>query len=54
MFNSPELGIAGRGVVRYCVPRKAAYEIGIECVCGAGWRTLFERLKAEVGFEAPQ
>jgi hypothetical protein len=47
MFNSHELGIAGRGTVRFCVPRKAAFEIGIECWSGTGWRTMLCRMPRE-------
>jgi hypothetical protein len=49
LFNCPELGIAGRGTVRFCDQRKAAYEIGVECVCGTGSNSVFKQLIAEIG-----
>src|SRR5579862_3874356 len=33
-FNNFELGLAGRGTVRYCVPKSGRYEIGVECPNG--------------------
>ena len=47
-FNSHELGIAGRGTVRSVVPRKAGYEMGVECNSGPAWKTLFSRLVSEI------
>jgi hypothetical protein len=41
LFNCRELGIGGRGMVRYCVPRKAQYEIGVECAAGTGGALFF-------------
>ncbi len=49
LFNCPELGVAGRGSVRYCQSKGAAYEIGIECIAGTGSRNVFGRLKSEIG-----
>ncbi len=43
MFNSRELGIAGRGTVRSVLPRKAGFEIGVECASGTGWKTMFSK-----------
>jgi hypothetical protein len=48
MFNSPEIGIAGQGVTRFSVLKRAEFEIGIECRSGTGWRTLFTRLRSDI------
>lgn len=53
LFNCPALGIAGRGTVRYCLHKKAAYEIGLECLGGTGWRGLVGRLRAERAPDQP-
>jgi hypothetical protein len=36
--NDSQLGIRGRGSVRYCNFRKGKYQIGIEFGGGSGWR----------------
>ena len=36
--SAPKIGISGRGVVRYCNPRKGKYLIGLEFCNGTGWR----------------
>jgi len=36
--NAPNLGIAGRGSVRYCNPSKGKYLVGLEFGNGTGWR----------------
>ena len=33
-FNSIDLKLAGRGSVRHCAPRKAGFDIGVECFGG--------------------
>jgi hypothetical protein len=38
MVNERELGIMGRGSVRYCRPEKGKYAIGIEFSSGTGWK----------------
>jgi len=43
MFNSPELGISGRGTVRSLATRKAGFEIGVECTSGTGWKAVLSR-----------
>lgn len=37
-FNCADLGVGGRGTVRYCNPAKGGYEIGLETGNGTGWR----------------
>jgi hypothetical protein len=37
-FNSPDLGLGGRGTVRYCNAVKGGYEVGLEVCNGTGWR----------------
>lgn len=48
MFNSYDLHIAGSGIVRFCRPWRAHFEVGIECRTGTGWDTAFGRLRKEV------
>ena len=37
-FNCPDLGVGGRGTVRYCNAAKGGYEVGLEMGNGTGWR----------------
>jgi len=37
MFNYHQLGVSGRGTVRYCQMVKSAYNIGVEFSGGTGW-----------------
>jgi len=37
-FNCSDLGVGGRGTVRYCNATKGGYEIGLEMGNGTGWR----------------
>ena len=37
-FNCSELGVGGRGTVRYCNAAKGGYVIGLEMGNGTGWR----------------
>src|SRR5258708_1466145 len=47
-FNSRELGIAGRGTVRFAIAKKAAFEIGLECTGGTGWKARAESLTRQM------
>jgi len=37
-FNCLDLGVGGRGTVRYCNAVKGGYVIGLELSTGTGWR----------------
>ena len=37
-FNCLDLGVGGRGTVRYCNAVKGGYEVGLELSTGTGWR----------------
>ena len=37
MFNYHQLGVSGRGTVRYCQMVKGGYNIGVEFSGGTGW-----------------
>jgi hypothetical protein len=40
MFNHHQVGISGRGTVRYCQLVKSYYQIGVEFSCGTGWHPV--------------
>jgi hypothetical protein len=38
MFNHHQIGISGRGTVRYCQLVKSSYRVGVEFSGGTGWK----------------
>lgn len=48
MFNYHQLGVSGRGTVRYCQLIKGAYQIGVEFSSGTGWNPDVNRFAADL------
>src|SRR5208282_4222317 len=48
MFNYHQVGISGRGTVRYCRMVRSSYLIGVEFSGGTGWRAGSERFTAQL------
>jgi hypothetical protein len=48
MFNYHQLGVSGRGTVRYCQMVKSSYNIGVEFSGGTGWNQSSNRFTAEL------